>query len=175
MVWILSLVVLAAAPSRADDLTVRTDAGVVAGQEVEGRARAWLGLPYAAPPTGEQRWRAPAPVPAWTGAREARAFGPVCAQPGKDPTGRAIVDGVKTVKIFGEDIAVRAKIFTLGGFSGHADQNGLLKWLLNFKNKKMQVFVVHGEEKSALAFAEKIREKKKLQVTVPELGQKIKL
>ena len=90
-------------------------------------------------------------------------------------TGRAIVDGVKTVKIFGEDIAVRAKIFTLGGFSGHADQNGLLKWLFNFKNKKMQVFVVHGEEKSALAFAEKIREKKKLQVTVPELGQKIKL
>ena len=90
-------------------------------------------------------------------------------------TGRAIVDGVKTVKIFGEEIAVRAKIYTLGGFSGHADQNGLLKWLSNFKNKKMQVFVVHGEEKSALAFAEVIRQRKQLQVVVPELGQKIKL
>lgn len=90
-------------------------------------------------------------------------------------TGRAIVEGVKTVKIFGEEIAVRAKIFTLGGFSGHADQKGLLKWLSNFKTKKMQVFVVHGEEKGALAFANVIRERKHYSVTVPELGQKIKL
>ncbi|OGF45722.1 MAG: MBL fold hydrolase [Candidatus Firestonebacteria bacterium RIFOXYA2_FULL_40_8] len=90
-------------------------------------------------------------------------------------TGRAIVEGVKAVKIFGEEIAVRAKIFTLGGFSGHADQKGLLKWLSFFKTKKMQVFVVHGEEKGALAFADVIRQRKHYTVTVPELGQKVKL
>ena len=90
-------------------------------------------------------------------------------------TGRAIVEGVKSVKIFGEEIAVRAKIFTLGGFSGHADQKGLLRWLANFKSKKMQVFVVHGEEKGALAFADVIRARKHYTVTVPELGQKVKL
>ncbi|MFH1074978.1 MAG: MBL fold metallo-hydrolase [Candidatus Firestonebacteria bacterium] len=90
-------------------------------------------------------------------------------------TGRAIVEGAKTVKIFGEEIAVRAKIFTLGGFSGHADQKGLLRWLSYFKTKKMQVFVVHGEERSALAFANVIRQRKHYKVTVPDLGQKVKL
>ena len=53
--------------------------------------------------------------------------------------GRAIVDGNKSVKILGEDIAIKAKIFTLGGFSGHADQKGLISWVSNFRKKKKKM------------------------------------
>ena len=89
--------------------------------------------------------------------------------------GDAIIKGNKTVKIFGEEIAVNAKIYTLGGFSGHADRKGLLNWVSNFKNKKPKVFVVHGEESSALKFGSFLRKKLKLKVKVPKLGEKAKI
>jgi metallo-beta-lactamase family protein len=59
--------------------------------------------------------------------------------------GRKIVDGAKTIRIFTEDIAIKAKIWTINGFSAHAGQDQLLEWLGNFQNKKMPVFLVHGE------------------------------
>jgi len=89
--------------------------------------------------------------------------------------GRAIVDGAKVVKIFGEEIAVKSKIYTLGGFSCHADRDELLKWVANFKNKDMKVFVVHGEEKSSLSFADYVKEELKLETYVPHLGEKVDL
>jgi len=58
--------------------------------------------------------------------------------------GRALVDGAKRVRIFGETIAVRARIHTIGGFSAHADQDDLLRWLKASGNAK--VLLVHGEE-----------------------------
>ncbi|MEI7904469.1 MAG: MBL fold metallo-hydrolase RNA specificity domain-containing protein, partial [Candidatus Firestonebacteria bacterium] len=91
--------------------------------------------------------------------------------------GEAIIKGNATVKIFGEEIAVNARIYTLGGFSGHADQKGLLKWVSNFvtKKNKPRVFVVHGEKTSALAFGKALRKKFKMKVKVPILGEAAKL
>jgi para-nitrobenzyl esterase len=59
--------------------TARTVAGVVEGVDRDGVSR-FLSMPYAAPPTGERRWRAPAPAEPWTGVRPAVAFGPSCTQ-----------------------------------------------------------------------------------------------
>ena len=59
---------------------VSAPAGQVQGY-AEGRLRVFKGIPYAAPPVGQARWRAPAPAPAWQGVREARDFGPACIQP----------------------------------------------------------------------------------------------
>ncbi len=59
--------------------------------------------------------------------------------------GRNIVDGAKKIRIFNEDIAVKAKIWTIGGFSADAGQSQLLEWLGQFRNKKMPIFLVHGE------------------------------
>ncbi|WP_326908620.1 MBL fold metallo-hydrolase [Sedimentibacter sp. MB31-C6] len=70
--------------------------------------------------------------------------------------GRRIVDGVKDVKLFGEQIHINAEIFNIEGFSGHADKNGLLNWLKNFKEKPKKVFIVHGEPESKTEFAEEV-------------------
>jgi len=71
--------------------------------------------------------------------------------------GRIIIEGAKEVKLLGDDIAVKAKIYTIGGFSAHADQQGLLEWLGAFKKKPRRVFVMHGEEDTALKFAETVK------------------
>ena len=68
--------------------------------------------------------------------------------------GRAIVEGAKEVKLFGETIEVRAEILTLKGLSGHADKNGLIEWISAFKKKPDKVFVVHGEDSVTVSFAE---------------------
>ena len=72
---------------------------------------------------------------------------------GKGTLGRSIVEGARHVKIFGEEIEVRADIYRLQGFSGHADQKGLLTWLEGFAQKPQQVLITHGEEDVAEAFA----------------------
>lgn len=84
--------------------------------------------------------------------------------------GRRIVDGEKIVRIFGEDIAVLAKLYTIGGFSAHADQKELLEWLSAFKNNP-QVFVVHGEEETSLQFAGIIREQLGFTAHVPNRAE----
>jgi metallo-beta-lactamase family protein len=69
-------------------------------------------------------------------------------------TGRVILDGAETVKLFGEEIAVKAEIKTLKGVSGHADQEGLINWLKGMKNMPEKVFVVHGEDTVCDYFAQ---------------------
>ncbi len=54
--------------------------------------------------------------------------------------GRMLCDGVKNVKLFGEDIEVNAEIKMLDGISGHADKNGLIKWLLKHLRKSLKLF-----------------------------------
>jgi len=89
--------------------------------------------------------------------------------------GRRIVEGAKGVKIFGEEIAVRAHIHTLGGFSAHADQKGLLEWLSHFKNPKLQVLVNHGEEKISQELARMIEEQFHLKTVIPQWKEKMEL
>lgn len=72
--------------------------------------------------------------------------------------GRILVDGKKEVKLFGEDIEVRADVKVLAGMSGHADRNGLLEWINNIGGKPEKVFVVHGDDESAKVFTELLRE-----------------
>jgi metallo-beta-lactamase family protein len=60
--------------------------------------------------------------------------------------GRRLLDGARTVRLFGEDVAVKAKIASLHGMSGHADMEGLLSWLEAFKKRPNTVFVNHGDE-----------------------------
>ncbi len=73
--------------------------------------------------------------------------------------GRRIVDGAKTVRIFGIPVAVRADIYTIGGLSAHADQEALLGWLSHFKRAPQRTFVVHGEPATAEIFATAIHDK----------------
>ncbi len=89
--------------------------------------------------------------------------------------GRKIVDGAKKIRIFSEDIAVNAKIFTIGGFSAHAGQDQLLDWLSNFQNKKMQIFLVHGELSAQEYLAAAIKEKFGFAVDIPEYLEEIQL
>lgn len=89
--------------------------------------------------------------------------------------GRRLVDGAKSVHLFGEEVAVHAEIFTLGGFSAHADQPALLRWLHGFKRAPRQTFIIHGEQEIALAFADKVASELRWQVTVPNLGDSAQL
>jgi metallo-beta-lactamase family protein len=82
-------------------------------------------------------------------------------------TGRKIVEGARFVKIFGENVAVKAKVYTIGGFSAHADQKDLMAWISNFRGSRPQVFLVHGEESSSEALAKKIRSETDLKAYVP--------
>ncbi|MDD5241779.1 MAG: MBL fold metallo-hydrolase [Sulfuricella sp.] len=86
--------------------------------------------------------------------------------------GRRLVDGAKTARIYGKDIPVRAQIYTIGGFSAHADQPALLGWLKQFRHPPMHTFVIHGETHAAQALADKIREMD-WEVTVPNLGESV--
>lgn len=87
-------------------------------------------------------------------------------------TGRRIVDGAKTVKIFGENVSVRARVFTIGGFSAHADQKDLLEWVGHFESKP-RVFVIHGEHTASEILAQKIRERFHLDVTIPRWRERL--
>jgi len=88
--------------------------------------------------------------------------------------GRLIVDGIKNVRVLGEEIAVRARVYTIGGFSAHADQKELLEWLGSFKNKP-EVFIIHGEESVSLEFEKIVGEKLGLKTRVPMKGEEFEL
>ncbi len=85
--------------------------------------------------------------------------------------GRRIKDGEKLVKIFGEEINVSAHIYDLEGFSGHADRDGLLKWIGAFRKKPKKVFIVHGEADSKAEFAKTIEKELSIDCVVPYLAE----
>lgn len=87
--------------------------------------------------------------------------------------GRRLVDGAKQVRIFGEQIPVRARVLTLGGFSAHADQAALLQWLDGFEQAPTKTVVVHGEAQAALAFSQKIASRGDWDVLVPTRGEQL--
>lgn len=87
-------------------------------------------------------------------------------------TGRRIVDGAKQVKIFGENVSVKARVFTIGGFSAHADQNDLTEWVSHFESRP-RVFLVHGEPTASEALAKKIRDLFNLEVRIPRWKERL--
>lgn len=89
--------------------------------------------------------------------------------------GRAILDGNPTVKIHGEHIPVQAKVESISGFSGHADYDEILAWLMGFNKPPEQTFLVHGEPEAAAALKEKIQQQFGWNVVVPEFGQGFEL
>lgn len=82
--------------------------------------------------------------------------------------GRKIMDGEKIVKVLGETINVKAEVYNVEGFSGHADKTALLNWLKGFKEKPKTVFIVHGEQQSKINFAKEVKETLGLNCIIPE-------
>ncbi len=84
--------------------------------------------------------------------------------------GRKIVDGAKTVKLFGEEIGVNARVEYIEAFSGHADKMGLLNFVRSFSKKPTQIYLVHGDEEAQLSLADEILEEFKIPVDIPNRG-----
>ena len=89
--------------------------------------------------------------------------------------GYSIVNGAKKVKIFGEEIAVNARIEYIEGYSGHADQDGLMNFVYSFIKKPKQIFLIHGEEESQEVLEQKLEEETKLPVKIPNYGDTYEL
>lgn len=89
--------------------------------------------------------------------------------------GRALVDGVSQIRLLGNEIAVKASIHTLGGFSAHAGQRQLLEWMCGFGARGPRVYLVHGEPEKSTVLAEKIRERTGITAQIPLPGQSIEL
>ncbi|MBI3891488.1 MAG: MBL fold metallo-hydrolase [Candidatus Wallbacteria bacterium] len=94
---------------------------------------------------------------------------------GEGTLGRSIRDGVKNVTIMGDRVSVRARIESIGGFSAHADQGGLTRWLFAAPRRPERVFVVHGEVKSAFGLSDAIGKKWAGAGYVPQFRQTVKL
>ena len=84
--------------------------------------------------------------------------------------GRALVDGAPSVKIFDEAIAVNAEIRVLAGVSGHADKNGLIRWLQGVSPKPAQIFVNHGDDEACTDFTQCLREEYGYNAMAPYSG-----
>lgn len=84
--------------------------------------------------------------------------------------GRKLLEGAKTVTLFGEEIRVAAEICSLPGISGHADREGLLEWAGGFEKKPDKVFVVHGDNDVVDPFARLLHEKLGLNAYAPYSG-----
>lgn len=90
-------------------------------------------------------------------------------------TGRKLVEGAKKVSLLGEEIKVEANIYSLQGFSAHADRSMLLNWIGHFKKFPKKIFLVHGEEKAITALKSEIENKWQANVHVPDLGDSVEL
>ena len=89
--------------------------------------------------------------------------------------GRRLVDGADKVRIFDEEIAVKARIETIEGFSGHADRDGLLEWIGAMKNKPVRIMLVHGEPGVIVSFSRAIAEKFGIETHIPKLDETVVL
>jgi len=94
---------------------------------------------------------------------------------GEGTLGRQLVDGAESVKIFGESVAVKARIHTLNGFSAHAGQSALLKWFGSLAASKPRVVLTHGEARGREPLAELLRKRHGLKAVLPVQGDVIKL
>lgn len=84
--------------------------------------------------------------------------------------GRLIVDGIESVKLFGEEVKVSAEIIQFPGISAHADQNGLLRWINALSTKPEKVFMVHGDEEASKEFANILKTEYSIDSVIPYSG-----
>ncbi len=89
--------------------------------------------------------------------------------------GRKLVDGEKKVKIFGEEIAVNARIEYIEGYSGHADQEWLMNFVYSFTNPPKHIFLVHGEPEGQKVLKQKLEENTNIGITIPDFGESYEL
>ncbi|MEW6229556.1 MAG: MBL fold metallo-hydrolase [Bacillota bacterium] len=89
--------------------------------------------------------------------------------------GRHLQDGATSVKIFNEEVVVRASIESIDGYSAHADRDALLYWVRSLRSKPDRTFVVHGEEESSEEFAATLRETLGIWAGVPQRGDSVDL
>lgn len=89
--------------------------------------------------------------------------------------GRRLLEGASVVKIMGEAVSVRARIHSIGGFSAHADQQGLVEWLSAFKNNPRGLFIVHGENDAQQELAAVLRHRLKMDPLIPRWGERFAL
>ena len=89
--------------------------------------------------------------------------------------GRSIVEGAEKVKIFGEEIAINARVEYIEGYSGHADQTWLLNFIWSFTNPPKHVFLVHGEYEGQEELKRKIEDSSECKVTIPDFGESYEL
>ena len=89
--------------------------------------------------------------------------------------GRKLVDGEKKVKIFGEEIAVNARIEYIEGYSGHADQEWLMNFVYSFITKPKHIFLVHGEPEGQKVLKSKLEENTDIPITIPDFGESYEL
>ncbi|MGB1263595.1 MAG: MBL fold metallo-hydrolase RNA specificity domain-containing protein [Cognaticolwellia sp.] len=92
----------------------------------------------------------------------------------KGTLGRELVDGCEYIRLWGEKIQVNATIHTIGGFSAHADQQGLLDWYQGFENKP-PVVLVHGEQDAMAVLAQKLKHQHQVDVVQASYKQNIVL
>ncbi|DAB27276.1 MAG: MBL fold metallo-hydrolase [Sulfurimonas sp. RIFOXYD12_FULL_33_39] len=92
----------------------------------------------------------------------------------KGTLGRSIVDGEKSIKIYGEDIVAKAKIYTINGFSAHADQHELIEWMRSIKNLK-KLCLIHGEIDKMEIFASVIKNELRHESHIMDYGVSLKL
>ena len=94
---------------------------------------------------------------------------------GDGSLGRRLLDGAPKVRIFGEEIAVRAHIATLGGLSAHAGQGDLLKWFDAVAASRPRLVLSHGEDRGRIPLAEIIRSKYGIDPVLPNFAETITL
>lgn len=88
--------------------------------------------------------------------------------------GRALVDGTEKLRLAGEEIAVRASIHTLGGFSAHASQTQLLEWVSRFSRKPERILLVHGEDDAKAVLQQRLHAEG-YKAAIPVMGQKVEI
>lgn len=94
---------------------------------------------------------------------------------GEGSLGRWLVEGAQEVNIFGEEIAVRAQVHTLNGFSAHAGQSGLLEWFGAIAPSKPRVYLTHGEDGARNSLAGMIRTRYGIDSSLPKIGEVVEV
>jgi metallo-beta-lactamase family protein len=94
---------------------------------------------------------------------------------GEGSLGRQLVDGAKKVRIFGEEISVKAHVALMGGLSAHAGQSDLVRWFGPVSKSKPKLVLSHGEDRGRIPLGEIIRKKYKIKPILPKYGESIQI